>query len=256
MRGLQGRIAIVTGGAGGIGRSICERLVQEGVTVAVFDIDEAAIHQVSAELSASSSGLKALAHPFLVDITEYDVVAEAVAKVEQTLGAVDILVNNAGWDRFSPFVDTTPEFWRKVVAINLYGPLNLHHAVLPRMMKRNRGRIINIASDAARVGSTGEAVYSACKGGIAAFSKSIAREAARHAITVNTICPGPTDTALLSNLAGPDSRIVDSLTKAIPFRRIGKPDDYPGLVAFLASDDADYITGQTISVSGGLTMNG
>ena len=256
MKGLQGKIAIVTGGAGGIGRSICERLVQEGVTVALFDIDESAAKSAVEAFPPAPTGSPGKAHEFIVDITDHGAVAAAVDRVEHALGPVDVLVNNAGWDRFSAFVDTTPEFWQKVVAINLFGALNLHHAVLPRMIKRNRGCIVNIASDAARVGSTGEAVYSACKGGVTAFSKTIAREVARYGITINTVCPGPTDTALLANLAGPNSTIIASLTKAIPLRRIGKPEDYPGLVAFLASDDAGYITGQTISVSGGLTMSG
>jgi 2-hydroxycyclohexanecarboxyl-CoA dehydrogenase len=157
------------------------------------------------------------------------------------------------------FVDTDPAFWRKVIDINLVGHLNLHHAVLPRMVARRAGRIVNIASDAGRVGSSGEAVYSACKGGMIAFAKTIAREHARHGIRVNTICPGPTDTPLLAAFADDmpgGSKLVERLQQAIPLRRLGQPGDYPGLVAFLASSDAEYITGQTISVSGGLSMSG
>jgi 2-hydroxycyclohexanecarboxyl-CoA dehydrogenase len=171
---------------------------------------------------------------------------------------VAFLVNNAGWDRAANFLDTTPEFWRKVIAINLYGPLNMSHVVLRGMAARGFGRVVNIASDAGRVGSSGEAVYSACKGGIIAFGKTVARELVGKGITVNTLCPGPTDTAILrSFLEGPEgTRIAEGLKRAIPMRRFGVPEDYPGLVAFLLSDDAAYITGQTISVSGGLTMHG
>jgi 2-hydroxycyclohexanecarboxyl-CoA dehydrogenase len=171
---------------------------------------------------------------------------------------VSFLVNNAGWDRAANFLDTTPDFWRKVVAINLFGPLNMNHVVLRGMAARGFGRVVNIASDAGRVGSSGEAVYSACKGGIIAFTKTLARELVGKGVILNTICPGPTDTAILrSFLEGPDgTRIAEGLKRAIPMRRLGAPEDYPGLVAFFLSDDAAYITGQTISVSGGLTMHG
>ena len=152
----------------------------------------------------------------------------------------------------------SPELWQKIVAINLMGPLNMHHAVLKGMKERRKGRIVNVSSDAGRVGSSGEAVYSACKGGMIAFTKTVARELVSKGIIVNTICPGPTDTAILQSfLEGPDStKIAEGLKRAIPMRRFGTPEDYPGLVAFLLSDDAAYITGQTISVSGGLTMQG
>ena len=169
------------------------------------------------------------------------------------------LVNNAGWDRAANFLDTTPEFWNKVIAINLYGPLNVSHVVLRGMAARGFGRVVNIASDAGRVGSSGEAVYSACKGGIIAFSKTVARELVSKGVIVNTLCPGPTDTAILrSFLEGPGRRQDRRRRSSAPFRcaGFGAPEDYPGLVAFLLSDDAAYITGQTISVSGGLTMHG
>ena len=177
---------------------------------------------------------------------------------EAASGALAFLVNNAGWDRAAAFLDTTPEFWRKVIAINLYGPLNVSHIVLKEMAARGFGRVVNIASDAGRVGSSGEAVYSACKGGIIAFTKTVARELVGKGVILNTLCPGPTDTAILKNfLEGPDgTRIAEALKRAIPMRRLGVPEDYPGLVAFLLSDDAAYMTGQTISVSGGLTMHG
>jgi 2-hydroxycyclohexanecarboxyl-CoA dehydrogenase len=204
----------------------------------------------------ASTGGKASFHA--VDISDYDAVARSVEAFEAAAGPVSFLVNNAGWDRAVSFLDSTPEFWRKLVAINLYGPLNLSHIVLRGMATRGFGRVVNVASDAGRVGSSGEAVYSACKGGIIAFSKTVARELVSKGIIVNTVCPGPTDTAILrSFLEGPEgTRIAEGLKRAIPMRRFGAPEDYPGLVAFLLSDDAAYITGQTISVSGGLTMHG
>jgi 2-hydroxycyclohexanecarboxyl-CoA dehydrogenase len=217
-------------------------------------MDAAAGEKIAGEINAK--GGRASMHA--VDITDYDAVSRAVENFESASGPVAFLVNNAGWDRAVNFLDTTPEFWRKVVAINLFGPLNVNHIVLRGMAVREFGRVVNIASDAGRVGSSGEAVYSACKGGIIAFAKTMARELVGKGVIVNTICPGPTDTAILrSFLEGPDgSRIAEGLKRAIPMRRLGVPEDYPGLVAFLLSDDAAYITGQTISVSGGLTMHG
>jgi 2-hydroxycyclohexanecarboxyl-CoA dehydrogenase len=254
-RGLQGQVALVTGGGSGIGRAISLRLAEEGCRLAVFDLNAAGAEE-SVRLAADAGGTAA-AYP--VDITDHAAVMAAVERVENEVGGIGILVNNAGWDRMMNFVDTDPVFWRKVIDINLVGHLNLHHAVLPHMAARRSGRIINIASDAGRVGSSGEAVYSACKGGMIAFAKTIAREHARHGIRVNTICPGPTDTPLLASFADDMpgvAKLVERLQQAIPLRRLGQPEDYPGLVAFLASSDADYITGQTISVSGGLSMGG
>jgi len=175
------------------------------------------------------------------------------------LGPISILVNNAGWDVFKPFTKTTPEQWARLIEINLTGALHMHHAVLPHMVERKFGRIVNIASDAARVGSSGEAVYAACKGGLVAFSKTIAREHARHNIAVNVVCPGPTDTALFADYkegAGNPEKLMEAFTRAIPFGRIGQPEDLPGSILFFASDDAAYVTGQVLSVSGGLTMHG
>jgi 2-hydroxycyclohexanecarboxyl-CoA dehydrogenase len=253
MRGLKDRAVIVTGGANGIGVAIARRLAEEGCAVGIFDLDAAAGEKVTGEITA---GGRVSLH--VVDITDYDAVARAVASFESSFGPVSFLVNNAGWDRAANFLDTTPDFWRKVVAINLFGPLNMNHVVLRGMAARGFGRVVNIASDAGRVGSSGEAVYSACKGGIIAFTKTLARELVGKGVILNTICPGPTDTAILrSFLEGPDgARIAEGLKRAIPMRRLGAPEDYPGLVAFFLSDDAAYITGQTISVSGGLTMHG
>jgi len=254
MRGLKDRTVLVTGGANGIGAAIARRLAQEGCAVGILDLDAATGEMLVSEIKAV--GGRASLHA--VDITDYDAVARAVESLEAAFGPLAFLVNNAGWDRAQSFLETTPEFWRKIVAINLFGPLNVNHVVLRGMAARGFGRVVNIASDAGRVGSSGEAVYSACKGGIIAFTKTVARELVGNGVILNTLCPGPTDTAILrSFLEGPDgARIAEGLKRAIPMRRLGVPEDYPGLVAFLLSDDAAYITGQTISVSGGLTMHG
>ena len=254
MRGLKDRTVLVTGGANGIGAAIARRLAQEGCAVGILDLDAVTGETIVGEIKAA--GGRASLHA--VDITDYDAVARAVERFEASFGPPAFLVNNAGWDRAQSFLETTPEFWRKIVAINLFGPLNVNHVVLRGMAARGFGRVVNIASDAGRVGSSGEAVYSACKGGIIAFTKTVARELVGKGVILNTLCPGPTDTAILrSFLEGPDgARIAEGLKRAIPMRRLGVPEDYPGLVAFLLSDDAAYITGQTISVSGGLTMHG
>lgn len=254
MRGLKDRAVVVTGGANGIGAATVRRLAEEGCAVGILDLDAASGEKLVDEIKAGGGR----ASLFAVDITGYDAVSRAIESFEAAFGPVAFLVNNAGWDRAVSFLDSTPDFWRKVVDINLFGPLNVNHVVLRGMAARGFGRVVNIASDAGRVGSSGEAVYSACKGGIIAFTKTIARELVGKGVIVNTICPGPTDTAILrSFLDGPDgTRIAEGLKRAIPMRRLGVPEDYPGLVAFLLSDDAAYITGQTISVSGGLTMHG
>jgi len=255
MRGLKDRTVLVTGGANGIGAAIARRLAEEGCAVGILDLDAATGETLVAEIKAA--GGRASLHT--LDITDYDAVARAVEGFEASVGPVAFLVNNAGWDRAQSFLDTTPEFWRKVVAINLFGPLNVNHVVLRGMAARGFGRVVNIASDAGRVGSSGEAVYSACKGGIIAFTKTMAREMASRQININVVCPGPTDTALFRDFAGEGERgekLKAALTRAIPFGRLGKPDDVPGAICFLASDDAAFITGQVLSVSGGLTMAG
>ncbi len=255
MRGLAERVAIVTGGGGAIGGATCRRLAEEGAKVAVFDIDPNA--SASTAQAIVEQGGKAEA--FACDISAYEAVQDAVAKVVSTLGPVDILVNNAGWDVFRPFLKTTPADWQKLIAINLTGALNMHHAVLPQMVERRSGRVVNVASDAARVGSSGEAVYAACKAGIVALSKTLAREHARDGITFNIVCPGPTDTPLLGtvvNAAANPEKLREAFRRAIPLGRIGQPDDLPGAICFFASDDASFVTGQVLSVSGGLTMAG
>jgi 2-hydroxycyclohexanecarboxyl-CoA dehydrogenase len=252
MRGLKGRTVLVTGAANGIGAAIARRLAQEGAITGILDCDAAAGERVAGEIK--QSGGRASLH--VADITDYAAVCRAAENFESACGPLACLVNNAGWDRAASFLETTPELWRKIVDINLFGPMNVSHAVLRGMAARGFGRVVNIASDAGRVGSSGEAVYSACKGGIIAFTKTVARELVGKGVILNTICPGPTDTAILrSFLEGPEGvRIAEGLKRAIPMKRLGIPEDYPGLVAFLLSDDAAYITGQTISVSGGLTM--
>ncbi|RKT14152.1 2-hydroxycyclohexanecarboxyl-CoA dehydrogenase [Paraburkholderia sp. RAU2J] len=254
MKGLKNKVVVVTGAAGGIGTAISKRFGEEGSTVALFDLNADNAARVVAEIE--SAGGKARA--YRVDITDHEGVNSAVAQVEEELGPIEMLVNNAGWDMGAFFLQTEKPFWDKVVAINLYGPLNMHHAVLKRMAERGRGKVVNISSDAGRVGSSMEAVYSFCKGGIIAFSKTMAREMARQQIPINVVCPGPTATALLDNLAQGEKgdRIKAALVKAVPFGRMGEPDDIAGTVAFLASDDAAFITGQVISISGGLTMAG
>ncbi len=255
MRGLEKKVALVTGGGGAIGRAICRRFADEGTVVGVFDVNEETAGETASLIDAA--GGAASAHR--VDITDYGAVAEAVAAFEQAAGPVDILVNNAGWDRLANFLDTEPAFWNQIIAINLLGPLNMQHTVVRGMAERGSGKVVNIASDAGRVGSSGEAVYSACKGGIIAFTKTLARELARAGVCCNAVAPGPVDTPLLRSFSPDgdlDSGIGKALQRAIPMRRLGEPDDIPGVVAFLASDDANFITGQVISVSGGLTMSG
>jgi 2-hydroxycyclohexanecarboxyl-CoA dehydrogenase len=251
MRGLQAKVAIVTGGAGGIGRAICRRFVEEGAQVAALDVSASGVEEVARAFPGVL--------PVVADITDHAAVAAAVAAVTARHGRVDILVNNAGWDAPKPFLETTPDFWGKIIAINLLGPLHLHHAVLPHMAKAGGGAVVNIASDAGRVGSSGEAVYSACKGGIIAFTKTLARECAGVGIRLNAVCPGPTDTPLLRSFLNEGAygqKLYEGLKRAIPLKRLGEPEDIPGIVAFLASADAGFITGEVISVSGGLTMHG
>jgi len=255
MRGLKDKVAIVTGGGGSIGRAICRRLAEAGCIVGVCDRSGDTAAETVERIT--NSGGRAFAHVF--DITDYSAVATAVGEFQEQSGLIDILVNNAGWDRFANFLDTSPEQWTELISVNLVGPLNMHHVVVKGMAERGAGRVVNISSDAARVGSSGESVYAACKGGMVAFTKTLARELARQHINLNVVCPGPTDTPLLHSFAGEGEqgqKVYEALKRAIPFRRLGQPEDVAGIVAFLASDEASFITGQVISVSGGLTMSG
>lgn len=255
MRGLTGKMALVTGAGSGIGRAIALRLAQEGMLVGVLDINPAAASETVALIERD--GGKGVAQS--CDITDYAGVQQAVAAVEAVAGPTWLLVNNAGWDTPMPFVKTTPDFWKKVIDINYQGPINMTHAVVTGMAQRGAGRIVFIASDAGRVGSSGEVVYSGCKGATIAFAKALAREVSRKNVLLNCVCPGPTNTPAMDAFVGSGDegqKIRDAMVRGVPLGRIGEPDDYPGLVAFLASDDASFMTGQTISVSGGLTMHG
>ncbi|WP_024515394.1 2-hydroxycyclohexanecarboxyl-CoA dehydrogenase [Bradyrhizobium sp. Tv2a-2] len=255
MTRFNGKMVIVTGGGGGIGGATCRRFAREGARVAVLDLDQAAAEKVVGSIRSEGGTAEA----YRCDITDRASVDAAIAAAESRLGPADVLVNNAGWDVFLPFTKTVPAQWEKLIAINLVGALHMHHAVLPGMVARRSGRIVNISSDAARVGSSGEAVYAACKGGLVAFSKTIAREHARHGITVNVVCPGPTDTALFADYkqgVGNPEKLLEAFKRSIPLARIGQPEDLPGAILFFASEDAAYVTGQVLSVSGGLTMNG
>jgi 2-hydroxycyclohexanecarboxyl-CoA dehydrogenase len=252
---LNGKTVVVTGGGGGIGGAASRRFAAEGAKVAVWDMNLDAARKVVDQVITGGGEAAA----FRCDITNRAEVDAAVRATEAQLGPIAVLVNNAGWDVFKPFTKTVPAEWDKLIAINLVGALHVLHAVLPGMAERKAGRIVNIASDAARVGSSGEAVYAACKGGLVALSKTLAREHARHGITVNVVCPGPTDTALLQGVAegaANPEKLLEAFAKAIPLGRLGQAEDLAGAIAFLGSDDAGFITGQVLSVSGGLTMAG
>ena len=255
MQRFDGKTVIVTGGGGGIGGATCRRFASEGAQVAVFDMNLEAAEKVAADIRAGGGQAAA----FACNITDRAQVDAAVAAAQTQLGPIAVLVNNAGWDVFKPFLKTVPAEWEKLIAINLTGALHMLHAVLPGMVERKYGRIDNVASDAARGGSSGEAVYSACKGGLVALSKTLAREHARQSITVNVVCPGPTDTALLAGVAEgarDPAKLIEAFRSAIPLGRLGQGDDLASAIAFFGSDDAGFVTGQVLSVSGGLTMHG
>ena len=244
---MHERSLIVTGGASGIGKATALLLAREGGRVLVGDVDEAGGRAVAAHAAAER-----LAVEFLpLDLTRTESIAAFAAAVQQRAGRVDGLVNGAGWDRIQPFMENPPEMWDQLVAINLLGAIRLSRAVLPAMIEARAGKIVNISSDAGRVGSTGETVYAAAKGGVIAFTKSLAREMARYRINVNCVCPGPTDTPLFQ--AQPE-RMREALTRAIPFRRIAQPEEIAEAVMFFLGRRTDYVTGQVLSVSGGLTM--
>jgi 2-hydroxycyclohexanecarboxyl-CoA dehydrogenase len=251
--GERGRTALVTGAGGGIGRATALALARDGCAVAAADVDGPAAQRTATEVQALGAPALALC----VDVTDAEAVRGAVRRTVAELGEIEILVNCAGWDEFKPFLDSDEGFWRKIVDINYEGALRTTHAVLGSMHEHGYGRLVNIASDAARVGSAQEAVYAGAKAAVIAFTKTIARESARRGVTANVVCPGPTRTPLLESMAAgaPDSeRLVAALERAVPMRRLGTPEDVAAAVAFLASEPAAYITGQTLSVSGGLTM--
>jgi 2-hydroxycyclohexanecarboxyl-CoA dehydrogenase len=255
MRGIEGKTVIVTGGGGGIGAPTCMRFAQEGARVVVMDVNATAAQETVQKIQ--NSGGQALA--CAVDLRDAAKTAGEIARIEEDFGEIDILVNGVGWDVFTPFLKSGPDFWTKIIDINLRSVLNVTHPVLASMVARRSGKIVSLASDAARGGSSGESVYAACKAGIIAFSKTLAREHARHGISVNVVCPGVTETAMLEAFmeeAGDKEKLRQAFARAVPMGRLGQPEDLPGAIVFFASDDANFITGQVLSVSGGLTMHG
>ena len=249
------RVVIVTGAAQGIGKGIAASFGAAGFRVAVADLNLSAAQQTAKEIEADGGTALAVE----IDVTSTASVRAAVATVEEELGPIDVVVNNAGWDDFMPFLKTSEEFWDKILDINFKGALRVIQATVPGMTERGYGRVINIGSDAGRVGSSMEAVYSGAKGGIIAFTKTLAREVARKGVTANTVCPGPTDTPALRKFVdgsggGDAEKVIAGMTSAVPMKRLGTPEDLGPAVVFLASEGAAFITGQTLSVSGGLTM--
>lgn len=250
MKRFADQVAIVTGGASGIGRATALRLAQEGAAVVIADLNARGAADVADAIS--ERGGRALAQE--VDVTDAPGVKGMTERANQVFGRVDILVSNAGWDRAGPFADTNEDLWDRVIAINFRGHLATCHAVLPYMKEQGGGRIVTVASDAGRVGSSGEVVYSGAKGAVIAFTKGLAREVARHGINVNCVAPGLVDTPLLAGIAEGNEKLIEAIIRSIPLRRTGVPDEIAAAICFFASVDAAYITGQTLSVNGGLTM--
>ena len=246
---LEGRVALVTGGASGIGAATSRRLAAEGARLAVTDLDAERAGEVAAEIDGGA---------YELDVRSTASVREAVNRIEADLGPVDVLVNNAGYDEFGFFVNTDEQMWDRVLAVNLRGVLAVTHAVLPGMQERRGGRIVNVASEAGRVGSQGSGVYSAAKAGVIGLTKAVARESARYGVRCNAVAPGPIETPLL--MAAPQAlgdlgeRLVAGMVGSTAMRRIGQPDEVAAAIAYLASDDASFVTGQTLGVSGGLAM--
>jgi 2-hydroxycyclohexanecarboxyl-CoA dehydrogenase len=247
------RVALVTGGARGIGAAIARGLAEDGMATIIADIRiEQALENAERIVGG---GARALAVE--MDVRSPESVAAGIEQARAEFGQVDVLVNVAGWDELKPFIDTDEEFWQEVIEVNFKGGLRLTKALLPSMIERGWGRIVNISSDAGRVGSSLESVYAGAKGAIISFTKTVARETARTGVTANIVCPGPTNTEMLQDVAAahPDAeRVLERLARAVPMKRLGKPEDIAAAVRFFASEQASYITGQTLSVSGGLTM--
>ncbi|MFJ8260751.1 SDR family NAD(P)-dependent oxidoreductase [Rummeliibacillus sp. NPDC094406] len=244
------KVAFITGAGRGIGREIAQKLAHKGFAIVVTDVHlENANETVSriAEIGGEAVSV-------LCDVTKLESVENAVQNAVEKFGKIDVLINNAGWDKIEPFLKSDPSTWELILNINLMGQIHTCKTILPLMIENGYGKVVNIASDSGRVGSSGEAVYSAAKGGVIAFTKTLAREMARHKININSIAPGPADTPLFKEIGEYNEGIATALVKAIPFRRLAQPSDIANAVAFLASDEAEYITGQTLSVNGGLAM--
>jgi 2-hydroxycyclohexanecarboxyl-CoA dehydrogenase len=252
---MRGKVALVTGGARGIGRAIVAVLAHAGGSVAIADLRVDLAEQTVSEV-CRDTGVRVVA--FKTDVTDLVEVRETTDRVLQTFGKIDVLINNAGWDELKPFLQTTPDFWEKIIAINFRSVLNTCYAVLPHMVARKTGVVVSISSDAGRVGSLGEAVYAGTKAGIIAFSRTLAREHARDNLRFNVVCPGPTRTPLVEEMQQQafGSRVLGRMEQYVPLGRLARPGDIAPMVVFLASDAASFITGQVISVSGGLTMVG
>jgi 2-hydroxycyclohexanecarboxyl-CoA dehydrogenase len=246
---FDGKVALVTGGASGIGKATVMAFARAGATVICADVNAAK----GEELKQEAAGAKLTVDFAAIDMSSSVSIRAGAAEVLNKYPRVDILVNAAGWGDIQPYMQNPPDFINRVIAINLAGPVHLTQALLPPMIAANSGKIVNIASDAGRVGSSGETVYAGAKGGLIAFTKSLAREVARFSINVNCVCPGPTDTPMLATRP---EKLREAFLKAIPFRRFAKPDEIADAVLFFASPQADYITGQALSVSGGLTFAG
>ena len=248
------RVALITGGGSGIGREICVGLAAAGRNVAVADLNlDGALE--TASLISATGGTAIAVH---MDVADSDAVQGGILQVLDELGPPEILVNCAGWDELMPFLSTDEDFWDRVIEINYKGVLRTVHACLPSMTENGWGRIVNIASDAGRVGSSFEAVYSGAKGGVIGFTKTIAREAARSGVTANVVCPGPTDTPLLDGIVAASDdgdKIIGAMARAVPMKRVGTPIEVASAVIYFCSEEAAFVTGQTLSVSGGLTMS-
>jgi 2-hydroxycyclohexanecarboxyl-CoA dehydrogenase len=247
------RVAFVTGGARGIGAAIASGLAADGFAVAVADMRLAEATDTAALINERGGSSLAVE----VDVTQGDSVSAGIESARSQLGEIGVLVNNAGWDDLMPFLKTDEEFWDRVLDINFKGALRLTHATLPGMVDRGWGRIVNIGSDAGRVGSSLESVYSGAKGGVIAFTKTIAREMARKGVTANVVCPGPTDTPFLQETVakqGDADKVIGAMVSGVPMKRLAQPEEVAAAVCFFAGESAGYITGQTLSVSGGLTM--
>lgn len=247
---MEQRVAFITGAGSGIGREIAQTLARKGIHIVVADIQETTAQETVTLISQENQSAMAV----FCDVTNLQNVHQAVIKATERFGKIDILVNNAGWDKVEPFLQSDPQTWEKIININLLGQIHTCKEILPMMIEKKYGKVVNIASDAARVGSSGEAVYSAAKGGVIAFTKTLAREMARYQLNINCVAPGPSDTPLFKEISSYNEGITGALEKAIPFRRLAQPKDIAGAVSYFISDDAAYVTGQTLSVSGGLTM--